>query len=84
MMFHFYNTCLNSFNISFRCSGEIIISSSFMEFVSGTGFGFTILLAIFFSRNSPVASAALWATFLVAVFKVSSHNLVVASNNYLL
>ena len=65
-MFHFYNTFLNSFNISSLFSGGIIISS--------TGFGFTILLsfnlatasAILFPINSPV----LWTTFFEAVFQI--------------
>ena len=39
--------------------GGITVSSTFLEFTSGTGFGFTILSAILFPVNSPVASAAL-------------------------
>ena len=35
-------------------------------------FGFKILSAILFPINSPVASAALWATFLEVVFRTSS------------
>ena len=62
-MFHFQNTCLNSFNISSLLSGGIIISS--------TCFGFTILSVILFPINLPGASAALWITFLKAVFKAS-------------
>ena len=54
----------------------IIISSKFLKFSSIIGFAYTILLlydlvtalAISFSKNSPVASAALWTTFLEAVF----------------
>ena len=40
-------------------SGGITISSTFLEFTSGTGFGFTILSAILFFINSPEASVAL-------------------------
>ena len=40
----------------------LIISSRFLE-------GFTILLAILFPKNSPVASAALRITFVLAVFQ---------------
>ena len=66
-MFHFYNTCLNSFNISSFFSGGVIISSTFLEFSSITGFVFTILSlydkitasAILIPKNSPDASAAL-------------------------
>ena len=32
------------------------MSSTFLEFTAGTGFGFTILLAILFLINSPVTS----------------------------
>ena len=71
-MFHFYNTCLNSFNISFLFPGGIIISSTFLEFSSITGFNFTILSAILFCINLPVVSAALWTNFLEVVFKASS------------
>ena len=39
----FYNNCLNSFSISSLFSGGIIISSTFLEFSSGTVFGFTIV-----------------------------------------
>ena len=40
-------------------SDGITISSTFLEFTSGTGFGFTILSAILFFINSPEASVAL-------------------------
>ena len=74
-MFHFYNTCLNSLDISHLFSGGIIISSTFLGCLSITCFGFTILSsfdlatasAIFFPENLP----ALWTTFLEAVFKNS-------------
>ena len=51
-------------------SDGIIISLTFLEFSSITGFCFTILSAILFPINSPVASAPLWtSTFLEVVFK---------------
>ena len=67
----FDNTCVNSFNISSLCSSVMIISSTFLEFATGTGFGFTTLSAILFPINSPVALAALWTDFLKVVFKAS-------------
>ena len=63
-MTHFYNTCLNSFNVSVSCSGGIVVSSSFFEFSLHTGFYFTILLVIFFPINSSVALPALCAFWL--------------------
>ena len=63
-------------------SSEIIISSTFLESTSDSGFGFTILLAILFPINFPIALAALWATVLEAVFKTSSHAFVAAFNNF--
>ena len=42
-MFDFYNTRLNLFNISSAFSGRIIISSTFLRFLSIACFGFTIL-----------------------------------------
>ena len=68
MFFDFYNTCLDSFNILSLFSGGIITSSTFLDFSSGL----TILSAILFPINPPVASAALWTRFLEAVFTVSS------------
>lgn len=59
MVFHFYNTGLSSINISSLCSGEKIISSTFLESSSSTDFGYTTLLAILFLINSPPAPAAL-------------------------
>ena len=64
-MFHFYNTFLNSFNISFLFSDGVITSSTFLVFSSITGFDFTILLtfdlvtafAILFPENLPIALA---------------------------
>ena len=53
-------------------SGRIIISSAFLIFSSITCFGFTILSAILLPINSPATSAALWTTFLRAVFRASS------------
>ena len=66
-VFHFYNTCLNLFNISSLFSGGTINSSIFLEFSLITYFGFTIL-SVIFPINSPVTSAALWTMFLEAVF----------------
>ena len=83
-MLHFYNTCLNSFNISTLCYCGIIICSTFSKFSSSTGFGFTFLFAILFPINYPVVSAALWAVFLVGAFRTSSPVLVATSNNCLL
>ena len=79
-MFYFYNTCLNSFNIYSLSSGEIIIFSTFLAFLSTTGFICIILSwfdlatasAILFPINSPVTSAALWTFCLETVFKASS------------
>ena len=42
-MFHFYNTCLNSFNTFSPFSGGIIISRTFLAFSLITDFVFTIL-----------------------------------------
>ena len=80
IVFHFYNTCLNSFSISFLFSGGLIISSKFLKFSSN----FTILSscdlatasAILFPKNLSV----LWTTFLEGVFKGSSQ----VSHNYFL
>ena len=68
-------------NISSLCSDGKIISSKCFEFTPVTGFGLTILLAILFLINSPVASATLWTTFLVVVFKASKPYFVTASND---
>ena len=65
------------------CSGGRTNSSPYLEFVSRTSFGFTILSAILFPINSPVASAAYWDTFLFAIFKAFSLVFVAASNNCL-
>ena len=67
-MLHFYNTCLNSFNISSLFSGGIIISSTCLRFSSITCFGFATLLAILFPVNLTVASVALWTTFFGSSF----------------
>ena len=81
MVFHIYNAYLNSFNISSLFSGGIIIiSSTFLKFLSETDCGFTIFYMIFFPINSPVASAALLTTFLEAVFRESSPVLAAISN----
>ena len=65
---HFYNTCLNSFNISSLFSGGITISS--------TGFVYRILLLYNLVTAcailSPKNSLVLWTTFLEEVFKESS------------
>ena len=63
VVFHFYNTRLNSFNTFFLCSGGIIISLAFLERSSGASFGFTMLLAILFYINPLVASVSLGAIF---------------------
>ena len=62
MVLHFYSTFLNHSNISSLFSGGTIISST----------SFTTLSAILFPINTPAASTALYATFLVAVFSASS------------
>ena len=65
---HFYNTCLNSLNISSLFSGGITISS--------TGFVYRILLLYNLVTAcailSPKNSLVLWTTFLEEVFKESS------------
>ena len=65
-MFHFYNTCLNSFNISFPFSGGIIISSTGSCFTILSSYELVTATAILFPKNSP----ALWTTFLEAVLTV--------------
>ena len=65
-----YNTRLNLFSISCLSSGEVTISSTFLEFISHTGFGLTICSAILFPINFPVASAFLWTTSLEAYISV--------------
>ena len=62
-MFHFYEICLNLFNISSVFSGGINISLTFFKFLPNTGFYFTILSTILLPKNLSVVSAALWATF---------------------
>ena len=59
MVLHFYNTCLNSFNISPLFSDRIIICSTFLEFSEGNDFGFTVLSVTLLPLNSPATSAAL-------------------------
>ena len=71
MLFHFDNTCLDSLKISSLFSGGTIISAMFLEFSSITCFIFTILSAILFHTNSPVASAAFSTTFLETVSRAS-------------
>ena len=80
MVFYFSNTCLNSFNISSLFYGGIFIFSIYFKFSSETCFDFTILSAILFPLNSPVASGALWTTFLEAVFRASSFAVAAAFN----
>ena len=72
MVFHFYSTCLNSFNISSLYCGGIIMLSTSVKFSSETGFCFTVLSAILFPIKSPVVSAAFWTTFLESLFRASS------------
>ena len=81
MVFHFYNTFLYSFSTFLLFSGGIIISSTFFQFSSSTGFDFTILAGILLPMNSPVASAVLWTTFWEAVFRASISVLAAVSNN---
>ena len=88
MVFKFYNTCLNSFNISslfflfffFVCWDNYFFNISW--FLSIAGNDFTILSPILFSINSLVAPVALWTTFLEEDFKASNSDLVAVSNNY--
>ena len=63
-MFHFYTTCLNSFNVSSLISGGVFISSAGFVFTTLSSFDLATASAILFPINSSVASAALWATFL--------------------
>ena len=83
-MFHIFNTCLKPFNFSFFFSGGINIFSKFLEFLSVTGFGFTILSTNLFPINAPVASAALSTIFLEAVFRTYSPVFATVSNNSVL
>ena len=48
MVLNFYNTCLNSINISPLFSDGIIMLSTFLEFSAAEDFGFTIS-SVFFS-----------------------------------
>ena len=68
-MIHFYNTLIHS----------IFLLFSFYSFMYR--FWFYSFLAIFYPVNSPVPSAALWGTFLIAAFKESSPVFVAASSN---
>ena len=71
-MLRFYNNCLNLFIISFLISGRLIISSTFLGFLSS----FTISSLFDLVTASPVSfpknSLALWTTFLETVFTASS------------
>ena len=58
----------------------IIISSTFIKFSSGTGFGFTIFFSNFISSH--VASPLLWDTSLEAVFTASSSVFVAVCINF--
>ena len=58
----------------------IIISSTFIEFSSGTGFSFTIFFSNFIS--SDLASPLLWDTSLEAVFTRSSSVFVAVCINF--
>ena len=51
---------------------SVFFLSFLVEFAPGTGFGLTIISLIKFPINLPVASAALWTTFLEEVLKASS------------
>ena len=53
-------------------SSGITISSTFIQFTSGTGFGFRILPVIVFPMNASVVLAALSATFLEVLIRASS------------
>ena len=50
--------------LMFLLSGGITIYSTFLEFLSITSFGFTMLSAILFPINSAIASATLRTIFL--------------------
>ena len=67
-MFHFHNTCFNSFNISSLFSGGIIIYSTGSCFTILSSYKLVTGSAILFPNNSPV----FWTTFLEAVFKESN------------
>ena len=57
------------------------MSLTFLEFSAGKGFGVTILSAILFPINSPIALAGLSTAFLEAGIRESSSALVAVSNN---
>ena len=59
----------------------LLILSIFLLFSFISSIGFTILSEIFFPMNSPVAAASLCATFLVTVFRASSHVLLAVCTN---
>ena len=65
MMLHFCNAFLNLLNIYFLFLGGVTISSSYIEFPAG----FTIFSVLLFPMKSPVSSAALWISFLEAVYR---------------
>ena len=84
MLHIFYDTCINSFSICCLFADDIAICSIFCKFISGRGFALTIVSAISFSINFPVASAVLWTTFLEAVFVASSPSFVAVSIRFFL
>ena len=69
-MFRFYNNCLNLFIISFLISGRLIISSTFLGFLSGVTilslFDLVAASAVSFPKNS----LALRATFLESFYSI--------------
>ena len=58
-MFHFYNTSLNSFDISSLFSGGLIISSTGFVCTIPSSYDLATASVILFHRNSSIASAAL-------------------------
>ena len=77
-MLHF----VKSVSIPLIFFGGITISSTFLEFKSGRGFGFTISSAILFPIKSPAASTVFRNKFLKVVFAASISVLVSVSNNF--
>ena len=67
-MFHFYNTCLISFNIPSLVSGGIIVSAAGFVFTILSSYNLVTASAVLFPKNSLVTSAALSITFLEGLF----------------
>ena len=80
-MFHYIILVLIRSLFLLFFSGAIITSSISFKFSLGGAFDFTILSAISFPKNSPIASAALCATFLITVFKPSNPAFSAVLNN---